>query len=156
MFYIYSRSQFERETMLSAEGLSLPALWWARALAIFGKMLWGQVPSVLKFLAFHTRWPWQMQFMAGLTWWLWVCPYCRQLWVCWAGDSLCLSFHLPPSPNNCSGLQQGLQCGLPKLLRACHLVWEYYSCCCICLAAGLCSNWIKANTWVPHCNPTAS
>lgn len=24
MFYIYSRSQFERETMLSAEGLSLP------------------------------------------------------------------------------------------------------------------------------------
>lgn len=32
MFYIYSRSQFERETMLSAEGLSLPALWWARVL----------------------------------------------------------------------------------------------------------------------------
>lgn len=113
----YFRSEFERETMLSAEGLSLPAHYFSPLVsysAIFGKMLWGQVPAVLKFLAFHSQWLWQMQFMAGLMWWLWECPHCRQLWVCWAGDSLCLSFNLPPSPNKCSGLQQG---ELSKLLR---------------------------------------
>lgn len=85
-------------------------------------------------------------------WWFWVCPCCRQLWGCWARDSFCLTFNLPPSPNKCSGLQ----CGLPKLLRTCYPGWEYYPHCCMCFAVGLCSNWIKTNTSVPHCNPTAS
>lgn len=78
-----------------------------------------------------------------------LCPSCRQLWVCCAGDCLCLSFNLPPSPNQCSGLQQGLQHGLPKFLRTCNAVRECYSC-------GICSNWINTNAWVPHYNPPAS
>lgn len=85
---------FQLKTLLCSAIISSPLVsWWI----IFGKMVWEQVPAVLKFLTFCAQW-----FLADHAWWLWVC-------VCAAGNSmlflvgrsLCLSFNVPHSDNNC-------------------------------------------------------
>lgn len=79
-------------------------------------------PLLFKFLTSHTQCLWQMKFMADLTWWLWVCLYCRHLCSVRHSFALALVYlFLLTTVKACNRAS--------RLLRACCPVWEYYSCC---------------------------